>query len=259
MIQWMHAPFQVLGGHPVDGRPDPELCGLGHCRRLHRRLAPRSPRWAAPRSASADFQRTYRNFLRNQSQQMGSEITPDMAQKMGLGQVALQQMVSRTALDNEAAQAGPDHLRRGRGAECARHGRRSAAPLGQFDRHVFLQAIAVPAIPRSSSWTKCAQDMTRDQLTQAMEGNFVAARPPMPRRSVPVCQRKARRRLCDRCRRTQAGDVAAAQRRGAGGLCQGACRPLSTPEYRDVDYAAIAPADVMGQVTVTDAQIAAGL
>ena len=29
----------------------------------------------------------------------------------------------------------------------------------------------------------------------------------------------------------------------------------STPEYRDADYAAIAPADVMGQVTVTDAQI----
>ena len=32
---------------------------------------------------------------------MGSEITPDMAQKMGLGQVALQQMISRTALDND--------------------------------------------------------------------------------------------------------------------------------------------------------------
>ena len=29
----------------------------------------------------------------------------------------------------------------------------------------------------------------------------------------------------------------------------------STPEYRDADYAAIAPADVIGQVTVTDAQI----
>jgi len=36
-------------------------------------------------------------FLRNQGQQMGAEITPEMAQKMGLGQVALQQMVSRTA------------------------------------------------------------------------------------------------------------------------------------------------------------------
>jgi peptidyl-prolyl cis-trans isomerase D len=30
---------------------------------------------------------------------------------------------------------------------------------------------------------------------------------------------------------------------------------FSTPEYRDADYAAISPADVMGQITVTDAQI----
>ena len=34
---------------------------------------------------------------------MGMDITPDMAQKMGLGNVALQQLVSRTALDNAAA------------------------------------------------------------------------------------------------------------------------------------------------------------
>lgn len=51
---------------------------------------------------AAEFQRIYRNFLRNQSQRMGSEITPDMAEKMGLGQVALQQMISRDALNNEA-------------------------------------------------------------------------------------------------------------------------------------------------------------
>src|ERR1700761_260486 len=48
------------------------------------------------------FQRSYRNYLRNQSQQMGMQITPDMAEKMGLGQTALQQLVSRTALDNVA-------------------------------------------------------------------------------------------------------------------------------------------------------------
>ena len=34
---------------------------------------------------------------------------------------------------------------------------------------------------------------------------------------------------------------------------------FSTPEYRDADYAAIAPADVMGSITVTDAQIEAGI
>jgi len=53
-----------------------------------------------------EFQRTYRNFLRNQSQRMGQDITPEMAEKMGLGQVALQQMVGRTAMQNEAERMG---------------------------------------------------------------------------------------------------------------------------------------------------------
>src|SRR5437868_676980 len=49
------------------------------------------------------FQRTYRNFLRGQGQQMGIEITPEMAQRMGLGQTVLQQSIERVALDNYAA------------------------------------------------------------------------------------------------------------------------------------------------------------
>ena len=48
----------------------------------------------------------------------------------------------------------------------------------------------------------------------------------------------------------------AAQRRGAGRLCQGACRHFSTPEYRQIEYAEIGPQDVAGQVPVTDAMIA---
>src|SRR5271154_6691707 len=56
--------------------------------------------------SSDSFSRSYRNFLRNQGQQMGMDITPDMAQKMGLGNVALQQLISRTALDNAVTRMG---------------------------------------------------------------------------------------------------------------------------------------------------------
>src|SRR5690606_32779785 len=55
---------------------------------------------------STDFQRTYRNFLRQQGQRMGIEISPEMARSMGLGQTALQQMVDRVALDNFVAAQG---------------------------------------------------------------------------------------------------------------------------------------------------------
>src|ERR1700679_2329802 len=49
-----------------------------------------------------EFQRLYQNFVRNQAQHMGMDIPPDMPQNMALPQVALQQLLSRTALDNEA-------------------------------------------------------------------------------------------------------------------------------------------------------------
>src|SRR6185437_2590940 len=52
------------------------------------------------------FQRNYKNFIRNQGQRMGMEITPDMAQKMGLPQVALQQMLGSAAIDNEGTRLG---------------------------------------------------------------------------------------------------------------------------------------------------------
>src|SRR5580692_10141511 len=52
------------------------------------------------------FTRSYRNYLRAASQQQGMEITPDMAQKMGLSNVALQQLLSRTALDNAINRMG---------------------------------------------------------------------------------------------------------------------------------------------------------
>src|ERR1700735_1618842 len=52
------------------------------------------------------FTRSYKNFIRTESQRQGMEITPDLAQKMGLGNVALQQLLSRTALDNSIQRLG---------------------------------------------------------------------------------------------------------------------------------------------------------
>src|SRR5450432_2777054 len=90
--------------------------------------------------SAQEFERSYRNFLRNQGQQMGTEITPDMAQKMGLSQIALQQMISRTAMNNEAEQLGLTTS-----LEAVRQNVRAMAPfrgtLGQFDRPTFNQAI----------------------------------------------------------------------------------------------------------------------
>ncbi len=201
---------------------------------------------------TAEFQRAYRNFVRNQSQRTGSEITPDMAEKMGLPQVALQQIVSRAAVQNEAEQLG---LVASDGAVAQYV--RSMAPfrgtLGTFDRPTFLQAIARAEYSEDQFLAEIRREMTVDQLTQAVEGYFV-----LPSTyALAIAQYVGERRAADYVVLTpaMAGDVAAPDDAALNAYVKAHAERYSTPEYREADYAAIAPADVMGSITVTDAQI----
>lgn len=199
-----------------------------------------------------EYQRLYRNFVRRQGQQMGMDITPDMAQKMGLPQMALQQLISRTALDNEAIKLGlttPD-------AELAQNVRSMSVfrgPLGQFDRPTFLQALQNAQYTEDQFLAEMRQDMTRDQLTQAVEANFI----------VPATYAQAlfqyinEKRAVDYVILTpnMAGNVAPPTDAVLAAYVKDHADHYSSPEYRDADFATITPADVMGSVTVSDAQI----
>ena len=199
-----------------------------------------------------EFQRLYRNFVRNQGQQMGTEITPDMAQKMGLPQVALQQVISRTALDNEADRLGlttPD-------AELAQNVRSMTAfrgPLGTFDRPTFMQALQTAGYSEDQFLAEVRQDLTRDQLNQAVEANFLVP----PTYAQALFQYLNERRAADYVILSpdQAGAVAPPSDAALAAFVKEHAARYSTPEYRDADYAIITPADVMAQVSVSDAQI----
>jgi peptidyl-prolyl cis-trans isomerase D len=199
-----------------------------------------------------EFQRTYRNFLRNQSQRMGNEITPDMAEKMGLGQVALQQMIGRAALNNEAQKLGLTT------SDAALVGYvHSMEPfrgtLGQFDRQVFNQAIANAGYTEAQFLEEVRQDMTRDQMTQALEANLVVP----TTYAQTIFQYIGEKRAAEYVLLTpeQAGQIAPPSDAVLAAYVKANVGRYSTPEYRDADYAAITPADVMGSITVTDAQI----
>ncbi len=199
-----------------------------------------------------EFQRTYRNFLRNQSQRTGTDITPEMAEKMGLGQVALEQMIGRAALNNEAAKLGLTTS----DAVVAQNVRAMSVfrgASGQFDRLAFTQAINTAGYSEEQFMGEMRQDMSRDQLTQAVEGNFVVP----PTFAQAIFQYANERRAADYVVLTpaQAGDVAAPSDAVLAAYVKAQAARYSTPEYRDADFAAITPADVMGGVSVTDAQI----
>jgi peptidyl-prolyl cis-trans isomerase D len=202
--------------------------------------------------APQEFQRVYRNFLRNQSQQMGSEISPDLAQKMGLPQVALQQLVSRTALNNEAQKLGLATS----DAEVAQYVRAMApfrGPLGQFDRPTFVQAIQAAGYSEDQFFDEVRQDLTRDQLTGAVESNFLLP----PTYAQAIFQYINEKRAADYVILSpdQAGDVPAPSDAVLAAYVKAHPERYSTPEYRNADYAAIAPSDVMGSIAVSDAQI----
>ncbi|HXB51934.1 MAG TPA: SurA N-terminal domain-containing protein, partial [Rhizomicrobium sp.] len=118
-----------------------------------------------------DFSRDYRNLLRNQSQQSGIQITQEMAQRMGLGQSQLQQVISRTALDNMAVRLGlttPD-------AQLAQEIRAMPAfkgASGNFDHTLFLQIVSNAGYSEQSFLETMRSDQTRDQLTTPLETGF---------------------------------------------------------------------------------------
>lgn len=201
---------------------------------------------------SQEFQRTYRNFLRNQSERMGQEVTPEMAEKMGLGQVALQQMIGRTAVQNEAAKLGlitsdGAVVQNVRGMEPFR------GTLGSFDRPTFLQAIARAEYTEAQFLDEIRQEMTVEQLTQAVADNFIL---PMGYAQA-IAQFIGERRAADYVVLTpaMAGEIAAPNDAALTAYVKANAARYSTPEYREAEYAALAPSDVMASVTVTDAQI----
>jgi peptidyl-prolyl cis-trans isomerase D len=200
----------------------------------------------------AEFSRAYRNFLRNQGQQMGTEITPEMAQKMGLGVVALQQMIGRTALDNEARRLGLTTA----DAQVVQNIRAMPAfrgPMGQFDRTTFLQLVQNAGYNEQQFIEEVRHDMTRDQLTQTVEADF--AIPPSYAEALFLYINEKRAADYVILTPEAAGSVAPPSDAVLTAYVKANAARFSTPEYRDADYAMIRPEDVVGQITVTDAQI----
>jgi len=196
-----------------------------------------------------EFQRIYRNFVRNQGQQMGTEVTPEMAQKMGLPQVALQQLVSRTALNNEATRLGLVTS----DAAVAQNVR-SMAPFrgvtGQFDRPTFMQAIQGAGYTESQFMEEVRQDMTRDQLTQAVESNFVI--PPTYAQALFLYINEKRAADYVIVSPEAVGPVPAPSEAQLAAYVKANTARFSTPEYRSVDFAAITPEDVTSGITVSE-------
>jgi peptidyl-prolyl cis-trans isomerase D len=198
------------------------------------------------------FSRAYRNMIRNQSAQMGTDITPEMAEKMGLGQVALQQMISRVALDNAATNMGlatPNSVV----AQNIRDMDAFRGPTGQFNRLTFQQVLQNAGYTEDQFVEEMRNDATLTQLTQAVESFFHLPPAYAEGLFLYINERRAAHYLV--LKPSAAGDIKPPGDKELAAYVSAHAARYSTPEYRQAEYAEVSPTDIADTIQVTDAQI----
>ncbi len=203
--------------------------------------------------SSDAFQRFYKTFVRNQGQQMGMEITPELAQQMGLGNVALQQLISRTALDNSARRLGliTDDATL---AEGIRNEPAFRGPTGKFEKNSFLQLIQSVGYTENTFLAEMRANMTRDQLASQLGSGFALPQSYVQAIYAYVSERRAAEYVI--VSPEAAGAVPPPSEAQLAAYVKAHPDRFSTPEYREIEFARIGPQDVAEQASVTEAMIA---
>ncbi len=202
---------------------------------------------------TVSFQRIYRNYVRNQSQQMGTEITPEMAQRMGLGTAALQQMISRLALTNAATRM---HLTVPDSAVAAsvRANTTFQGANGQFDRGQFQRLLQGAGYTEDEYLNEVRIDMLDDQVVNAIQHGFALPEGYARALFLYITERRAADYVI--VSPDSLGAIAPPSDAVLAAYVKAHPDRFSTPEYRTVDFARIGPEDYSGQVEVSEAMIA---
>ncbi len=198
------------------------------------------------------FQRTYRRMITDEGQRMGMDITPEIAQRMGIGNSVLQQMVTRTALDNYAAKIGIV-TSDAQVVQAVRDLGAFKGPTGQFDHNTFLAAIRNAGYNSEDDFlAEVRADLTRTQLTSAAESFFGVPQEYSLALYLFINEKRAADFVV--VPPDAVGDIAPPDDKTLAAFVKENAPHFSTPEYRDLQYAYAAPADVA--VDVTDKMIA---
>lgn len=200
-----------------------------------------------------EFRRDLQNAMKQEGARRGGQsLTDDEARKIGLGASVLEQKIASTTLDNVVTKLGLTVSDAQVTAAIQRIPSFSGL-TGQFDRRVFQQAVERFGYSEQGFIQLMRQDMARSQLTRAIESGF----------TIPPGYAKF---LVAYFFETRAADYIVVDDKALGPIAPPPDATLeayvkahpgqfSTPEYRDVTYAWIAPADVAAQIKVTDEQI----
>ncbi|MDR3528604.1 MAG: SurA N-terminal domain-containing protein [Rhizomicrobium sp.] len=200
-----------------------------------------------------DFRRDYTNSVRSEANRRGeATLSPEEIRKLKIADAVLEQKIASQALDNVVKKLGltaSDAMVTG---IIHRYSAFSGV-TGQFDRPTFQRTIERIGYSEQGFIELVRADTARNQLVQAVEGGF----------KVPPGYAKL---LFNYFTEIRAADYVVVDAKSLGAIPAPSDAELtayvkahpgqfSTPEYRDVTYAAITPDDLMPTIKVTDALI----
>jgi peptidyl-prolyl cis-trans isomerase D len=199
-----------------------------------------------------EFQRDYNNLLRRIGDQSGTVVTPELAKREKYGDGLLQQTILDTAVNNVVHTLGltaSDAMITSQ----IRSMQQFSGPTGSFDKRTFEEIISRYGYTEALFIREMRDGLARAQLTQAAESGF--AIPAGYARALIAYY--AELRAFEYAVVTPEGlpPIAAPSDAVLAAYTKAHAGQYSTPEYRDVTYAKIAPTDLIDKVTVTDGQI----
>jgi len=202
--------------------------------------------------SSDQYSRDYKNFLKNESQRTGQDISQETAHKTGLDKIALDRIISRTAIDNIADQMGLSISDADVSAQ-VRSMRAFNGPLGTFDKETFDRILASRGFNEDTFVSGIRGDMAREQLLAPVENGFEVPAGYAHALFAYSTERRAAEYILltpqalGAMKPPSDGELAA--------YVNAHVARFSTPEYRDVTVAIIGPEDVTPGIKVTDAQL----
>ena len=198
------------------------------------------------------FQQQYQLTMRELSARRNEPVTPDQARAMGLGKAVLDEMTNQTALNNLASQMGIGISDQQVTAQ-VRGMREFTGPLGTFDKSLFDQRITQIGFTEQGFLADVRESLAQQQLLIPVEAAFQI---PGPYVSALVAS-DAEERAVSYFKLSSAAlpAVAPPSNTTLETYLRAHAAQFSTPEYRDVTFAWIAPDDVKDQVSVTPEQI----
>jgi peptidyl-prolyl cis-trans isomerase D len=197
----------------------------------------------------AEFQRNYEGTVRNLSQQMGQQITPDLARQFGVQNDVLGQLVSRATLDNVASgmNLGVSNTQL---TKTIASNPQFFGSSGKFDRRVMQQIVSQNGFSEDEFILGQRKELVRGQLAQAFAGGVVS--PQTYLRAVHDYQSEERDISYLLLSAPPVTSVAEPSDADLTTYFNDHKDQWKAPEYRALNYVALTAADVTDVTAVSD-------